>query len=238
MNPGPPRGPVDPGESVLICCWSLKGGSGVTVIAAALAIAASADEAALAVDLGGDLPTVLGLPDPAGAGVLDWLAASSDVGAVALHRIEAEASPTLGLIPCGRGQPRADRWGELVDALDDDGRNVVVDAGTWPVSPELLGGCDASLLVVRTCYLALRRAASLPVRPSGIVLVSEQGRALGRIDAEHIVGSPVVAEVPVVGAVGRAVDSGLFNTRMPSVLAMDHLFARLSFSSPRPWWFR
>ena len=42
---------------------------------------------------------------------------------------------------------------------------------------------DRSLLVIRPCYLALMRAQRLGVRPHGIVLVDEPGRALGPDDS-------------------------------------------------------
>ncbi len=124
-----------------------------------------------------------------------------------------------GLLPVGRGQARTTRWAELARALTDAGREVVVDAGRWPVAPELLGAADRSLLVVRPCYLALRRAAAVPVRPTGVVLVTEEGRALGRRDVEQVLGVPVVAEVPVVPAIARAVDAGLLAGRVPVALA-------------------
>lgn len=200
---------------MLTCCWSTKGGSGTTVVAAALALSSPA----LAVDLAGDLPAVLGLPEPAGPGVFDWLSAPDDVGPEALDRIEVAATATLGVLPTGQGLPRPGRWAELARALSGSGRNTVVDAGRWPVATELLAAADRSLLVVRPCYLALRRAAAVPVRPTGVVLVTEEGRALGRRDVEQVLGVPVVAEVPAVPAVARAVDAGLLAGRVPVVLA-------------------
>ena len=47
-------------------CWSVKGGSGTTVVAATLAL--SCPTASLLVDLDGELPAVLGLPEPSGQG--------------------------------------------------------------------------------------------------------------------------------------------------------------------------
>ena len=50
---------------VLVTCWSVKGGSGTTVVAAALALSlARRDEGALLVDLAGDVPAALGCPEP------------------------------------------------------------------------------------------------------------------------------------------------------------------------------
>ena len=58
-------------------CWAAKGGSGTTVVAAAMTIAATSPT--LLIDLAGDVPAVLGIPEPDGPGVFDWLA--SDAGA-------------------------------------------------------------------------------------------------------------------------------------------------------------
>ena len=69
--------------------------------------------------------------------------------------------------------------------------------------------------MTRACYLALRRAADPPLRPSGVVLVTEPGRALDRTDVEQVVGAPVRAEVAVDPAVARAVDAGLLASRLP-----------------------
>ena len=77
---------------------------------------------------------------------------------------------------------------------------------------------SASLLVVRPCYVALRRALAAPLRPSGVVLVSEPGRALGRRDVEDVLGVPVRAEIDVEPAVARAVDAGLLSSRLPRSL--------------------
>ena len=54
-------------------CWSAKGGSGTTVIAAALGLVLSHHRPTLLVDLGGDAPAALGMAEPSGPGVHDWL---------------------------------------------------------------------------------------------------------------------------------------------------------------------
>ena len=82
----------------------------------------------------------------------------------------------------------------------------------------MAAGAQESLLVLRPCYLALRRALAAPVRPSGVVLVSESGRALGRRDVEDVLGVPVRAEVAIEEAVARAVDAGLLGRRVPRPL--------------------
>ena len=72
---------------------------------------------------------------------------------------------------------------------------------------------------MRPCFLALRRAVAAPVRPSGVVLVREPGRSLGRRDVEDALQVPVCAEVDLEPAVARAVDAGLLATRLPRSLA-------------------
>jgi hypothetical protein len=80
---------------------------------------------------------------------------------------------------------------------------------------------DASLVVVRGCYLTLRRAVRAAPLPhaSGVVHVAEPGRAIGRRDVAGVLDRPVLAEVPVRAAIARAVDAGLLPTRLPEVLA-------------------
>ena len=86
---------------MLIACWSVKGGSGTTVVAASLALLlASSASGVLLADLAGDAPAVLGLPEPMGEGLYDWLDATAD--ASALNRLAVEAAPGLSLIPRGR----------------------------------------------------------------------------------------------------------------------------------------
>ena len=67
-------------------CWSVKGGSGTTVVSSALAVvSARANENAVLVDLKGDVPAALGIQEPSGPGVVDWLNSSSNTPAEALN---------------------------------------------------------------------------------------------------------------------------------------------------------
>jgi MinD-like ATPase involved in chromosome partitioning or flagellar assembly len=213
---------------MLVSCWSAKGGSGTTTVVAALGriLAARADDGALLVDLAGDLPAALGAPEPDGPGVADWLAAGPAVPADALARLEVRIGPSLRLLPRGRGAltgpGRAD---VLAEVLACDVRPVVVDVGTVvadgtggpaaEVTRLLAGAATHSLLVTRPCFLSLRRALALPLRPSGVVLVVEDGRALGVREVEDVLCVPVVAEVATEPAVARAVDSGMLGARLP-----------------------
>jgi len=209
---------------MLVACWSVKGGSGTTVVAAGLAVllarartpGGAAD--AVAVDLAGDLPAVLGLPEPAGPGVAEWLLAGAELGPDALARLEVEAGPGLRLLPRGDGPLPAD--GDRLAAALAGPRAVVVDCGSagGEAGLAVAAAASLSLLVLRPCYLALRRAVAAPIRPSGVILVTEEGRALGRQDVEDALGVPVRAEVAWDPAVARCVDAGLLGGRVPRTL--------------------
>jgi len=204
---------------MLISCWSAKGGCGTTVTAAglALSLATTNGHGALLADLAGDLPAVLGLPEPDGPGLADWLAAGDDVPADALQRIEVPAGPALHLLPRGTGLLAPERAEVLAALLASDTRAVVADCGVADGGPglTLAAMASVSLLVLRPCYLALRRAASAPVRPSGVILIDEPGRSLGRHDVESVLSVPVVAELVLDPAIARAVDAGLLAARLP-----------------------
>ena len=241
---------------MLFACWSPKGGSGTTVVTAALGLllARAAPQGALLADLAGDLPTALGVAAPTGIGLADWLAAGPDVPDDALGRLEIDAGDQLRLLPW-RGAPGAElassaaesgdrasaaesgdlasaaesgdpalaaagRGEALAAALSPDPRPVVVDCGAAATGAALAVAASAtvSLLVIRPCYLALRRALDAPLRPSGVVLVTEEGRSLGRADVEDVLGVPVRAEIRVDPTVARAVDAGLLAGRLPRSL--------------------
>jgi len=102
---------------------------------------------------------------------------------------------------------------------------VVVDAGVVGGGGEggpafdLTATATTSLLVLRPCFLALRRAVVAPLRGNGVVLVDEPGRSLGPGDVEAALGLPVVAVVPWDPAVSRRVDAGLLAAALPRDLA-------------------
>lgn len=210
---------------MLVACWSAKGGSGTTVVSAALALilARSSPSGALAADLAGDLPAALGVADPSGPGLAGWLAAGDDVPVDALGRLEVPAASGLALLASGdQPLPLAPGRGDvLATLLGTDPRPVVADCGSEPAGPALAvaAGATVSLLVLRPCYLAIRRALRAPVRPTGVVLITEPQRALGRGDVEEVLGVPVRAEIPLDPSVARAVDAGLLAARLPRGLA-------------------
>jgi len=213
---------------MLIACWSPKGGTGTTVVTAALACRlATGHRGALAVDLAGDLPAAFGLAEVDGAGVADWLAAAPDVAADGLARLERPVTSTLGLVGRGRGPLPAGPADALAGLLAADPRPVVADCGVVrPDDPAgaaavLAAGATRSLVVLRACFLGLRRALDAPVRASGVVLVVDEGRAFDVDDVEAALQVPVVARVRVTEAVARAVDAGLLAHRLPRTLDRD-----------------
>ena len=200
----------------MIICWAAKGGSGTTVVACALAVSARRTESSTLVDLGGDCATALGLDEPAGPGVAEWMA-SPTAGPTELTRLAVTIRDQVRLIPRGIAVPPDDQWARLAVALGGL-ENVVIDAGTGCPPLALREAADQSLLVTRPCFIAIRRAQQLSIRPTGVVLVDEPGRALTSRDVENALGVPVVAEVRVDPAVARAVDAGLLLARLPKSL--------------------
>lgn len=211
---------------MLVTCWSTKGGSGTSVTAALVSLHAAQvrHRSVLLVDLCGDLPAVFGSAETS-SGLGEWL--RSGLAPCSLERTLLELTPNLSLLPRGQGPLSARRTDELVQWLAS-GAVVVVDAGVLRSDGEpsssgsdeelrwrLAAEADRSVLVTRACYLALRRAVSLPVRPSGVVLVAEAGRALTKSDCERAIGAPVLATVAVDPEIARAVDAGMLRTRVP-----------------------
>jgi hypothetical protein len=142
-------------------CSSPKGGQGCTTVTAALAVI---EPDALVIDVGGDLPALLGLPEPAGLGVCDLLADTQPIDLAALDTITV-TTDTIRLVPAGQtpaSEVRAGRWTELANVVARQRRTVFLDAGTNTVAASV--PADRRLLMVRACSLALRRAIALPVR--------------------------------------------------------------------------
>jgi MinD-like ATPase involved in chromosome partitioning or flagellar assembly len=196
-------------------CYSPKGGQGCTAATATLALL---ETDALVIDVGGDLPALLGLPEPHVPGICDLLTDTAPVDLATLTAITIEIG-TIRLIPTGLSPAHevpAERWTELANLLAADGRAVFLDAGTNTAAAS--AAADRRLLVVRACYIALRRAIALPVQPDMAIVLVEPGRALSVADIESALGVPVAAEIPIDPAVARAIDAGLFAARLPTQL--------------------
>lgn len=191
---------------MIILCRSVKGGSGTTVVAAALGLLLSARHrgGGHIVDLSGDLPAALGIAEPDG-------------------RAGCEVNSAVRLLPRHMNNDSTEaQWLSLTTELRSLRGPVVVDTGTLPVDTTLAEAATASYLVTRPCYLALRRATQTIQRGDfsvdGCILVNEPGRALTSNDVASVLRVPVCAEVPVDSAISRAVDAGLLAHRVPRML--------------------
>ncbi len=120
-------------------------------------------------------------------------------------------------------RPAAEAGAALAVALRDGPVPTLVDAGAAdaPAARAVLEVSDATIVVVRGCYLTLRRAVRHPAlgRAPGLVVVEEPGRSIGAKEIADVLGRPVVARVPARDAVARAVDAGVLAHRLPEVLA-------------------
>ena len=210
----------------MIVCWSIKGGSGTTVVAAALALvlAQRHEVGARLIDMSGDVPPALGMSEPASEGIAEWLSATDHPGADALNNLMLPVTAHLGIIPRGRNiiiptLVDPNRLQDLARVVAESPMPTIVDAGSGFATIPILLHATRSLLIIRPCYLALRRASLLTTPPHGVIVITEPGRALGVHDVESVVGAPVLAEIPFDPAIARAVDAGLLAGRVPTLLA-------------------
>jgi hypothetical protein len=199
------------------------------VLAAACALVLARQSGARLVDLAGDQPAILGLGADPATGVADWLAVGPGAPSEALDRLAVDVAPGLALVP--RGEERsvlapvvaAEAGAALAVALRDGPVTTIVDAGTADsaAARALLEVSDVSVVVIRECYVALRRAARLPLvgRAAGIVVVQEPGRALSPREISDVLGRATLARVPWRDTIARAVDAGSLPVRMPEPLA-------------------
>ena len=225
---------------MLLALWSPKGGSGTSVAAAAISLVLAGRGPARLADLAGDQPAILGLPPEPASGLAGWLAGGPGAPSEALEQLALAVAPGLALLPLGATgtyEPLPEAGAALATALRD-GPATVLDAGLAagrPAAQAAVEVADASVVVVRGCYLALRRAVRTPLvaRAAGAVLVEEPGRALGKQEVAEVLGLPILARFPVRPSIARAVDAGVLAARLPSQLSgpaaevLDALWARL-----------
>jgi hypothetical protein len=214
---------------LLVCFWSPKGGSGTSVIAAAAALVLAREGPARVADLAGDLPAVLGLATDPEQGLRDWLCIGPEAPTDALERLAVDAGRGLTLLPAGArdlASATPEAGAALAVALRADPRPTVVDAGVLrahadPALQALVSLADVDVIVVRGCYLALRRAVRIELTScsNGAVFVEESGRSLGVRDVSNVLGVPVLASVGVRASTARAIDAGVLPTRLPDALA-------------------
>ena len=212
---------------MITVCWSVKGGSGVTVTSTALALlrARASTTPVLLVDPSGDAATVLGggphVSDS--AGLHDWFAADESVSSASLAQLIVEGPGGLQILPTGRtswsSPPSMDRVAGFTGWLESWPGDVIVDLGADSfMRRALLEVADESLLVLRCCYLA-GQAALRSERANGIILIEEPGRMLSLLDLSAALATPVVARIPLDISIANAVDSGSLSVRLPRPLA-------------------
>ena len=172
-----------------------RGGSGASTVAATLALHTAED-----------VPTALLTHDP-----------------TAMARLLG----TTGPMPAP-SEPFAVGPTLTVAGLDGPNDTVtIIDAGPAVQADEHLPVDGRRYAVVRgPCYLALATLVSLPdLRPDGVILVAEPGRALSAADTSAVLGVPVVATVPVRPSIARLIDAGLLAGRpdeIPGLGLLSH----------------
>ncbi len=202
---------------MLQVCWSPKGGTGTSVVAAAIAVqAAAAGRDTLLVDLAGDQTAIFGVAE--GEGIGDWFAAPADVGPESLRALGVDIVAglrllRLGTVPSCRWE--AERMALAMALFETSADFVVVDCGREPVGSLPAGA--TTTVVTRACYLSVRRVRGELPPGSRIVLVEEPGRALSRRDIAAALGEIDVV-IPWDPAIARAVDAGMLATRVPRSL--------------------
>ncbi|MEW6474378.1 MAG: hypothetical protein AB1679_19165 [Actinomycetota bacterium] len=170
-----------------------RGGQGTSTVAAALALHAA-----------DDLPTVLLTHDPTAMARL-----LGTTGAIPAPPEPFAVGPTL-----------------TVASLDGPKQTVtIIDAGHAEQAAARLPVDGRRYAVVRgPCYLALATLVSHPdLRPDGVILVAEPGRALSAADTSAVLGVPVVATVPVRPSIARLIDAGLLAGRPDEIPGLDLL---------------
>lgn len=179
-----------------------KGGQGATTVVAALAVtAARKGRRIIVIDAGGDVASILNRPHVEAADDLAaGLTAACPVDGVELVHLPADRIDSNTV----RGTS------ELVA----DGATIIIDAGTDPsmVHPfDDVRPRPQRVLVVRSCYLAVRRAAAVPYTPDHVVLIRERLQSLTATDIERALALPVttVDHDPILA---RAIDAGLLVT--------------------------
>jgi hypothetical protein len=158
--------------------------------------------------------------------VFDWMRAGPSAPSDALEQLSLAVTPRCSLVPAGevRGpDPAPEAGAALAVALDLDPRPASCDLGRLDssVGSAFAEVAGIGVIVVRGCYLALRRAVRHPALAdtSGAILIDEHGRSLGRPDVEDVLGIPVLATIAARTSIARAVDAGVLPSRLPDALA-------------------
>ena len=167
----------------------------------------------LLIDLCGDVPAAIGMAEPHGPGINDWLNEDNIGDPQQMVMLGTPVIPGLVVLHRGArfvtGEPR---WEALAAAISSLPHDVIIDAGTTYVPEVLTQAVNNVSMVVKPCYLSLRRASRL-ARPSNVFVIKEENRALTVKDVGNVLGVPVAAEIPYEPAISRAVDAGLLTAR-------------------------
>lgn len=202
---------------MLCAVWSPKGGSGTSVVAAALALRLARLTPTVLVDLAGDQPALLDV-SVAAPGISDWSAGGANG---AIEQLGNEVGSGLTLI--ARGSPDGALPASGADHLAHacTGKTVVVDAGTCatPMAQRFVRQAR-SVVVLQPCYLALHRLTRDRDQPviDLLAVVRSPERALSVRDVEVALGQSATAVVPHHPTIARSVDAGMLAHRVPDLL--------------------
>ena len=207
---------------MLVVCWSPKGGSGTSVVTTGLAIVASRsttehnnEARTVIVDLAGDIPAILGIEDPL-IGISEWIA---DPTVFDRRTLIVDLETGLSVLPRGRAslpESRSGAWSRLaveLSTMSNSDSTIVVDAGRGPIPRELESIADHEYVVVRPCYLALRRAKLIDHSSDAVIIVTEPDRALKQADVARVLGLPIAATLDISADIARRVDAGIITSR-------------------------
>lgn len=165
-----------------------RGGQGTSTIAATLAVLAA-----------GHGPTQLVPDDPRSTAALMGVA-------VALDEEWVEVCPNLTMATNGH---HVVLTGHPATTVIDGGRipNGPFDEDTTP--PVAIDGLERYAVLRGPCYVAISSLLATGRRFDGVILLTEPGRALSERDVTDVLGTPVVATIPIEAAIARSIDAGL-----------------------------
>lgn len=200
----------------IVCLTSASGSPGVTTTAVGMAFSWPRPVLLVEADPTGGSGVLAGFlrgTTPYDAGLIE-LALSPLGTADALRDVVRPLSPNVSFVAGIRSHAQAtalrDVWDPLAAALhdlDDNGQDVIVDAGRLGLvaSPTpLLGAADATLLVARATLPSISAARSWAEtirQPAtgcghpGLLLVAE-GQPYRATEVTKVLGMPVVADLP------------------------------------------
>ncbi len=199
----------------MIVCWTVKGGSGVSVTAALIARVIAEQGTAVLADLAGDQPALLGFEERPVPGFKQWAEASAHAPDDSLSRLAVAGADDVHLIGTGVTGPAevsAAVAGVAGVRVWQSASVDVVDAGC--ITPQsrlaasVVSKAPESWLVIRPCFLALSRAVASPLAPTKVIVIEEPGRSLDHRDVEAVLGVEDVAVLKWDNSLARAVDAG------------------------------